>query len=76
MMFYMKLILENKTKNYRVSVRRLCFILCATAKAYYSKHKEQFDFFNFTIFDIEKHVALIACAEDRGGVISCDLNRL
>lgn len=47
---------ENKTKNYRVSVRRLCFILCTTAKAYYSKHKEQFDFFNFTIFDIEKEM--------------------
>ncbi len=51
-------VMNGKIKTYRVNVRRLCLILCCSAKAYYESNKEKFDFFCFSIvdwdFEIEK----------------------
>lgn len=41
--------LSNEKRTYKVSVRRLCFILCTCAQSYYDKNKEKFNFFNYTI---------------------------
>lgn len=43
-------------KTYRVNVRRLCLIICATARAYYEANKDKFDFFNFAIIDWDAEV--------------------
>ena len=48
---------ERTTRSYEVNVRRLCFILSACAKAYYEEHKEQFDFFNYHVVDIDERYA-------------------
>lgn len=40
-------------RTYRVDVRRLCFIISACAKAYYNENREKFDFFDFTIMDVD-----------------------
>lgn len=40
-------------KTYTVNVRRLCFILCQTAKIYYENNKEKFSFFNYSILDLD-----------------------
>lgn len=39
------------TRTYMVNVRRLCFIIGASASAYYKENKSKFGFFNFTITD-------------------------
>ena len=44
------------TRNYRVSIHRLCLILCETARAFYIKNKSLFNFFNYTIIDMEKEM--------------------
>ena len=43
-------------RKYRVNVRRLCLILTLSAKNYYLRHKDQFDFFNYTILDWDKEI--------------------
>lgn len=45
---------KTVTRNYRVSIHRLCLILCETARAFYMKNKELFNFFNYTIIDMEE----------------------
>lgn len=40
--------------EYNVNVRRLCFILCNTAKQFYLHNKSLFDFFNYHIHDLDK----------------------
>lgn len=42
--------------SYRVSIHGLCFKLCSTALAYYKNNKEQFNFFDYTIIDMEKEL--------------------
>ena len=45
-------------RSYEVNVRRLCFILSACAKGYYREHPDQFNFFDFSIVDLdERYVA-------------------
>lgn len=41
-------------KTYIVNVRRLCYILCTTAKQYYIENKEKFNFFNYSIIVLDK----------------------
>jgi len=43
-----------RIRSYEVNVRRLCFVLCACAKAYYQKSPEKFDFFNYEIVDLDE----------------------
>ena len=38
-------------RAYRVNVRRLCQIITLSAKGYYHKNKDKFDFFNYKILD-------------------------
>lgn len=40
-------------KTYTVNVRRLCFILCRTTERYYDANKEKFDFFNYSILNLD-----------------------
>ena len=44
-------IINNKYREYRVNVRRLCLIVSKTAACYYNDNKEKFNFFNFSILD-------------------------
>lgn len=44
------------SREYQVSVRRLCFLLCACVGKYYKDHKDKFDFFKYTIIDYDKEV--------------------
>lgn len=55
-------------REYRVSVRRLCMILCSSAKSYYDKNKDKFTFFNYSIFDWDKYVDSLP-KEDRDMLI-------
>ncbi len=43
-------------REYRVSVRRLCMILCLSAENYYKNNKEKFTFFNYSILDWDKYI--------------------
>ena len=43
-------------REYRVSVRRLCMILCLAAESYYNKNKDKFTFFNYSILDWDKYI--------------------
>lgn len=49
-------IINGKERIYRVNVRRLCFILCNTVRAYYEKNKDKFNFFKFTIIDWDNEI--------------------
>jgi len=44
------------TREYRVNVRRLCLIICASAKGYYENNKEKFNFFNYSILDWDAEI--------------------
>ena len=44
-------------RRYEVNVRRLCFILSACANGYYREHPEQFNFFDFSIVDLDERYA-------------------
>lgn len=49
--------IHNETvRSYRVSVRRLCMILCRTAKGYFESNRDKFDFFNYSIIDWDSEV--------------------
>lgn len=43
-------------REYSVSLRRLCMILCLTAESYYQQNKEKFTFFNYSILDWDKYI--------------------
>ena len=49
-------IYNNSVKTYRVNVRRLCLILCHSARAYYKANGDKFDFFHCTIIDWDSEV--------------------
>jgi hypothetical protein len=49
-------ILNGCVKTYRVNVRRLCLILCASARAYYEANRDKFDFFHCSIIDWDSQV--------------------
>lgn len=46
----------ERTKSYRVNVRRLCFILGSAARGYYEENKEKFTFFQYDIIDWDKEM--------------------
>ena len=46
-------------RRYCVNVRDLCFKLCACAGAYYKCHKEEFDFFDYSIVNMNFHTRQI-----------------
>ena len=48
---YAGLRITEVKRRYRINVRRFCFILTHSAKAYYQKNTEQFNFFNYTIIE-------------------------
>ncbi len=50
---------EIKHRSYRVNIRRLCMIITLSAKSYYIKNKDKFDFFNYKILDWDKEVAML-----------------
>lgn len=41
-------------RGYEVSIRHLCYILCASAKKYYEDNIESFDFINYHLVDDRK----------------------
>lgn len=47
---------DDGYRDYCVNVRRLCLIICATARGYYETNKDKFDFFNFSIIDWDAKV--------------------
>lgn len=54
-------IYNGSIRTYRVNVRRLCLILCCTAKAYYEDNREKFDFFHFSIIDCDYENKRLQC---------------
>ena len=40
-------------KRYSVNIRDICFKLCALATYYYNAHKEEFNFFNYNISNMD-----------------------
>lgn len=42
-------IVSDDYRTYRVNLRRLCQVICSTAKGYYEENSEKFDFFNYSI---------------------------
>ena len=40
-------------KKYSVNIRDLCFKLCRHAADYYNKHKDEFNFFNYNVSNID-----------------------
>lgn len=49
-------IINNDKRIYRVNLRRLCQIVCSTAKGYYEKNIDKFDFFNYSIINWDEEV--------------------
>lgn len=49
-------IYNETVKSYRVNVRRLCLILCCTARGYYKANQDKFDFFHYSIIDWDSEV--------------------
>lgn len=47
---------DTAIRKYRVNVRRLCSIICASSKGYYENNKRKFDFFNYSILDWDAEV--------------------
>lgn len=47
---------NTKAFNYRVSIHRLCLLLCDAARKFYLQNKEKFNFFNYTVIDMEKEL--------------------
>ena len=50
---------EDSRKSYRVNIRRLCLILTLSAKNYYNKNREKFDFFYYNVLDWDKEVSTV-----------------
>lgn len=55
----------NNERTYRVSIRRLCCILCWTVEEYYKNNRKKFDFFNYKIVNIDAERKLIDDAYKR-----------
>lgn len=49
-------IYNGSVKIYRVNVRRLCLILCHSARGYYEANKDKFDFFHCSIIELYSEV--------------------
>ena len=49
----------DTVRNYEVNVRRLCSILTACAKGYYEEYKNQFDFFECNIVDLDERYEMM-----------------
>lgn len=49
-------IINGSVRTYRVNIRRLCLILCNSVKSYYEESKDKFNFFKFTIIDLDNEV--------------------
>lgn len=49
-------IYNSSIKTYRVNVRRLCLILCCSARGYYEANQNKFDFFHCSIIDWDSKV--------------------
>lgn len=43
-------------REYSVSVRRLCMVLCLAAENYYKKNMDKFTFINYSILDWDKYI--------------------
>ncbi len=39
-------------RNYRVNVRRLCFVVTSAANSYFQRNRAKFDFFNYSILEL------------------------
>ena len=50
---------EREKREYKVNVRRLCFILCRVAENYYEGNKSKFDFFDYNIEDSDLRKAFL-----------------
>lgn len=50
---------ENAVKEYRVNIGRLCLIITLTAQKYYEENKDKFDFFNYTIIDMDEKTEML-----------------
>lgn len=50
---------DGIVRNYRVNIRRLCLILCLSAKGYYKNNISKFNFFNYTILDWDEELEKI-----------------
>lgn len=46
-------------RSYEVNVRRLCFIISACARAFYNEKPELFNFFDFTVVDLDERYKFI-----------------
>ena len=44
---------DQHSRSYRMSIRRVCLIICCVAEAYYKENKEKFHF-NYEILDWDK----------------------
>ncbi len=60
-------------RKYRVNVRRLCLILTQAAKNYYLRHKDKFNFFNYTVLDWDKEIEQMR--RWKGELLNNDNNR-
>lgn len=49
-------IINGNIRTYRVNLRRLCQIICSTAKGYYKENSDKFNFFNYSIIDWDVEV--------------------
>lgn len=59
-------IYNSSVKTYRVNVRRLCLILCRSARGYYEANQYKFDFF---------HCSTIEFDSEAGKMHTCNLDR-
>ena len=50
-------IYDGCKRTYCVNVRRLCLILCISAKAYYERNKDKFNFFHYSIIDLDSAIS-------------------
>lgn len=49
----------NKSRSYRINVRRFCLIVSRVVKNYYESNKEKFDFINCNVIDWDEVTARI-----------------
>lgn len=50
---------DEQTRSYSVNIRHLCFLMTQRVSAYYKTNQDKFDFFKFTIIDLDKHFKAI-----------------
>lgn len=49
-------IINGSVRTYRVNVRGLCIIICDSVKVYYEANRDKFDFFNYSIIDMDAEI--------------------